>query len=45
MGWIIVALLVGWACGRNWDAIMKFANEKKHTIATNKSNNSDSSSS
>ncbi len=43
MGWFIVALIIGWAAGRNWDTIMRMVNEKKHTIQT-KSNNTDSSS-
>lgn len=39
MSTFILALIIGWVCGRYWDQIVSFAKEKKHTIQTKSNTN------
>lgn len=41
MGWFILALIVGWLCGRNWDSIVSTFNANKHKIGKAPGSHSD----
>ncbi len=42
MSSFLLALIIGWVCGRYWDQIVQFVKEKKHNIPTRTDNDSGS---
>lgn len=40
MSSFLLALIIGWVCGRYWDQIVQFVKEKKHNIPTRTDNDS-----